>query len=121
MPYSCSGTALRMQLQSLEFRGPDEFEKAFEAATSMGAGALSILATPFIAPNLHRTVALTLQYQLPTMFWMQAFAEAEGPMAYGPSQRELFQRIAALLGKLLKGAKPADLPKELPFTCRPPR
>jgi putative tryptophan/tyrosine transport system substrate-binding protein len=106
---------LGVQLQSLEVRGPDEFERAFDAATQEGAGALSVLATSFIALNMRRIVDLALQHRLPAIFWSQAFAEAGGLMAYGPSRPEAFQRVAALVGKILKGAKPADLPVEQPM------
>jgi putative ABC transport system substrate-binding protein len=106
---------LGVQLQSLEVRDPGEFERAFEAATRDGAGALSILATPFIVQNLDRIVHLALQHRLPAIFWMQQFAEAGGLMAYGPNQRDLLRRAAALAGKILQGAKPADLPVEQPM------
>ena len=106
---------LGVQLQSLEVRDPSEFERAFAAATREGAGALSILATPFIVQNLRRIVNLALQHRLPAIFWMQQFAEAGGLMAYGPSQRDLYRRAAALVGKILQGARPADLPVEQPM------
>jgi putative ABC transport system substrate-binding protein len=106
---------LGVQLQSLEVRDPSEFERAFEAATRDGAGALSIVATPFIVRNLHRIVNLALQHRLPAIFWRQDFAEAGGLMAYGPSRLDLLRRAAALVGKILKGAQPADLPVEQPM------
>jgi putative ABC transport system substrate-binding protein len=106
---------LGVQLQSLEVRGPDEFERAFEAAAREGAGALSILATPFIAQNLRRIVNLALEHRLPAIFWAQRFAEAGGLMAYGPNRRDLYHRAAVLVGKVLQGAKPADLPVEQPM------
>jgi putative tryptophan/tyrosine transport system substrate-binding protein len=106
---------LGVQLQSLEVRGPGEFKNAFEAATREGAGALSVLATPFIVMNLRRIVDLALEHRLPTIFWMQQFTERGGMMAYGPSQQDLYRRAAVLVGKILKGAKPADLPVELPI------
>jgi putative tryptophan/tyrosine transport system substrate-binding protein len=106
---------LGVQLQSLEVRGPEEFEQAFDAATQGDAGALSLLATPFIALNMRRIMDLALQHRLPAIFWSQAFAEAGGLMAYGPSRPEAFQRVAALVGKILKGTKPADLPVEQPM------
>jgi putative tryptophan/tyrosine transport system substrate-binding protein len=108
--------AVGIQLQFLEVRDPGEFERAFEVATRDGAGALSILATPFIVQNLGRIVHLTLEHRLPAIFWMKQFAEAGGLMAYGPSQRDLYRRAAALVGKILQGAKPADLPVEQPTT-----
>jgi putative ABC transport system substrate-binding protein len=106
--------ALGVQLQSLAVRGPSDLERVFKAATREGAGALSILATPFIVQNLRRVVNLALEYRLPAIFWMQQFAEAGGLMAYGPSQRDLFRRAGALVGKILKGSKPDDLPVEQP-------
>jgi len=63
-------------------------------ATQDGAGALSILATPFITQNLRRIVHLTLEHRLPAIFWMKQFAEAGSLMAYGPSQRDLYRRTA---------------------------
>jgi putative ABC transport system substrate-binding protein len=106
---------LGVQLQSLEVRAPSEFERAFAAATRDGAGALSILATPFIVQHLDRIVHLALTHRLPAMFWMQRFAEAGGLMAYGPSTRDVYRRAAALVSKILRGAKPADLPVEQPM------
>jgi putative tryptophan/tyrosine transport system substrate-binding protein len=107
---------LGVQLQALEVRDPGEFEQAFEAATRAGAGALSILATPFIAQHLGRLANLALAHRLPTIFWAKRFAEAGGLMAYGPSRRDGFRRAAALVGKILQGTKPADLPVEQPMT-----
>ena len=107
--------ALRVQLQSLTVQNPGEFEWAFEAATRDGAGALSILATPFIAQNLGRIANLALEHRLPAIFWARSFADAGGLMAYGPSRRDLYHRATALVGKILKGAKPADLPVEQPM------
>ena len=105
---------LGVQLQSLEVRDPSEFERAFAAAKREGAGALSILSTPFIVQNLRHIANLALQHRLPAIFWRPDFAEAGGLMAYGPSQRDLYHRAAALVGKILKGAQPADLPVEQP-------
>jgi putative tryptophan/tyrosine transport system substrate-binding protein len=107
--------ALRVQLQSLTVQNPGEFERAFEAATRDGAGALCILATPFIVQNLGRIVTLALKHRLPAIFWERRFAEAGGLLAYGPSRRDLHHRAAAFVGKILKGAQPADLPVEQPM------
>jgi putative ABC transport system substrate-binding protein len=106
---------LGIQLQFLEVRDPSEFERAFAAATREGAGALSILATPIITQNLRRIANLALQHRLPAIFWRPDFAEAGGLMAYGPSQRDMVRRAAALIGKILQGAQPADLPVEQPM------
>jgi putative tryptophan/tyrosine transport system substrate-binding protein len=96
-------------------RDPGEFERAFAAAARDGAGALSILAAPFIVQNLRRIANLALQHRLPAIFWRPDFAEAGGLIAYGPSQRDLYRRAAALVGKILQGIQPADLPVEQPM------
>jgi putative ABC transport system substrate-binding protein len=107
--------ALGVQLRSLEVRNPGEFERAFEVATRDGVDALSILATPFIALNLGRIVNLALEYRLPAIFWSRRFAEAGGLMAYGPNPQYVMRSAAALVGKILQGAKPADLSVEQPM------
>ena len=106
--------ALGVQLQFVEVLGPDGFESAFNAATREGAGALLLLPAPLFAMNGRRIAALALQSRLPAIFWQRHFAEAGGLMAYGPSIPDMYRRAAALVGKILKGAKPADLPVEQP-------
>jgi putative ABC transport system substrate-binding protein len=106
---------LGVALQSLEVRDPSGFERAFAAAARDGAGALSILATPFIVQHLDRIVQLALTHRLPAMFFLHRFAEAGGLMSYGPSTRDMYRRVAALVDKILQGAKPADLPVEQPM------
>jgi putative ABC transport system substrate-binding protein len=65
--------------------------------------------------NLRRIANLALQHRLPAIFWRPDFAEAGGLVAYGPSQRDLYRRAAALVGKILQGIQPADLPVEQPM------
>ena len=105
---------LGVQLQFLVIRGADEFESAFNAATREGAGALLILPSPLFALNERRIAALTVKRRLPAIFWRRLFAEAGGLMSYGPSLADNWRRAAVLVGKILKGAKPADLPVERP-------
>jgi ABC-type uncharacterized transport system substrate-binding protein len=105
---------LGVQLQFLEIRGADEFESACNAATREGAGALLILPVPLFALNERRIAALAVKSQLPAIFWRRLFAEAGGLMSYGPSLADNWRRAAVLVGKILKGAKPADLPVERP-------
>jgi len=107
--------ALGVKLQSLEVRGPDEFESAFAAATREGAGALLMLPAILFERNERRLAALAVKHRLPAMFWRRHFAEAGGLMAYGPRGSDLWQRAAALVDKILKGAKPGDLPMEQPL------
>jgi putative ABC transport system substrate-binding protein len=105
---------LGVQLQFLEIRGADEFVSACNAATREGAGALLILPASFFALNERRIAALAVESRLPAIFWRRPFAAAGGLMAYGPSLADNFRRAAVLVGKILQGAKPADLPVERP-------
>lgn len=107
--------ALGVQLQFLEVRGPGEFESAFNVATREGAGALLMLPAVLFAVNERRIAALAVKRRLPAIFWRRPFAEAGGLMSYGPSIADNWRRAAALVGKILNGAKPADLPVEQPM------
>jgi putative tryptophan/tyrosine transport system substrate-binding protein len=92
---------------------PEQFEPAFQEMIRQGAGALIIL--PGVSTQrLSRIAALALQYRLPAIHWSEHFADAGGLMAYGPSWPHLWRRAAAQVDKILKGAKPADLPIEQP-------
>ena len=106
---------LGVQLHSLEVSSPDEFEKAFHAATKARAGALLILASPVIVTNLKRIADLAAKSRLPSIFQWTEFTDAGGLMAYGPDRADLFRRAAAYVDKILKGTKPGDLPIEQPI------
>ena len=105
---------LGIQLHSLEVRSPDDFDKAFEDATRARAGALFITADPVIATNLKRIADLAAKSRLPSIFQWSEFADAGGLVAYGPDRADLFRRAATFVDKILKGAKPGDLPVEQP-------
>jgi putative tryptophan/tyrosine transport system substrate-binding protein len=92
---------------------PHQFEPAFKEAIRAGAGALVVKT---LAQHLRHIAALALQHGLPAIYWSQRFAEVGGLMAYGPSEPHLWQRAAAHVDKILKGAKPTDLPVEQPMT-----
>jgi putative ABC transport system substrate-binding protein len=104
--------SLGVELQLLEVRGPGEFENAFETASRQGARALIILPAVLFATHERRLAELAVQHRLPAIFWRRSFAKVGGFMAYGPSSAETVRRAAALVGKILQGAKPADLPVE---------
>jgi len=105
---------LGVQLHSLEVRSPDEFDKAFEDATRVRAGALFILPHPVIGLNLKRIAGLAAKSRLPSIFHVSEFADAGGLLTYGPDRDDLYRRAATFVDKILKGAKPADLPIEQP-------
>jgi putative tryptophan/tyrosine transport system substrate-binding protein len=106
--------ALGVQLQIVEARGPEDFERAFADATRARAAALAVLATPLFDTNRPRLVELALRHRLPTVYPFKSWVEAGGLMSYGPDIRDLFRRAAVYVDKILKGAKPADLPVEQP-------
>ena len=105
---------LGLQLQSLEARSPNDFDKAFEDATKARAGALVILANPVFITNLKRLADLAVKSRLPSILHISEFAEAGGLASYGPDRDDLFRRAATYVDKILKGAKPGDLPIEQP-------
>ena len=106
--------ALGVQLQLLEARGPDEFDGAFAAMTKERVGALLVVADGMFFFHRARLVDLAARGRLPAAYGVRADVEAGGLMSYGPSLRDLWQRAATYVDKILKGAKPADLPIEQP-------
>ncbi len=107
-----AGRALGLQLQVLEARGPSDFETALAAAKKGRAQALNILPSSVFYAHRARIVNLVAKTRLPAMYEHRDFVVAEGLMSYGPSFPELFRRAATYVDKILKGAKPADLPVE---------
>ena len=107
--------ALRLQLQSLEVRGPNDIEPAFQAARRERAGALIVLRDVVVSSQTKRIVELTLKNRLPAIYNDRGFVDAGGLMSYGPNIDDLFHRAGTYVGKILKGTKPADLPVEQPM------
>jgi putative ABC transport system substrate-binding protein len=105
---------LGLSLQSLAVRESGDFPGALQAASAGRAGALIVTAQPFM--NRHRAQILDLvaKHRLPAMYTLRAFVDAGGLMAYGPSLSDLYRRAASYVDKILRGAKPADLPVEQP-------
>jgi len=106
--------ALGLQLQSLEVRSAKDFDGAFEAVLKERAQALTTSASPVISTNQQRIVAFAAKNRLPALYPYSEFIEAGGLMFYGVSFSDLFRRAATYVDKILKGAKPADLPVEQP-------
>lgn len=105
---------LGIQLHSLEVRSSNELDMAFESATRARVGALAILPDPVITTNLERIVALSAKSRLPSIYQWSEFADAGGLVTYGPDRAEQFRRAATYVDRILKGAKPGDLPVEQP-------
>ena len=107
--------ALRMTLQSIEVTRVEDLERALAATTTGRAEALIVPSpNPVAFGNRGRIASFALQHRLPTMFSVKDFAEAGGLLTYGPSPIELWRRAAAYVDKILKGARPGDLPVEQP-------
>ena len=105
---------LGMTLQSVEIRGPDDFDTAFSAMTRERADALIAFSDPLIVLHGRRITDLAAKSRLPAIYASREVVDAGGLMSYGPSISDLFRRAGVYVGKILKGAKPADLPVEQP-------
>jgi putative ABC transport system substrate-binding protein len=106
--------ALGGRLQFVEARGPADFERAFSDMTRARAGALTVLPSGMFSSERRRLVDLAAKNRLPAVFPFREFADAGGLMSYGPNQADLLRRAATYVDKILKGAKPGDLPVEQP-------
>jgi putative tryptophan/tyrosine transport system substrate-binding protein len=103
-----------VQLQHLDVLGPKDIETAFRAATKGRADALLALASPVLNDQRTQIVDLALSSRLPAIYPQTEYVEAGGLMYYGASTSDLFRRAATYVDRILKGAKPADLPVEQP-------
>jgi putative ABC transport system substrate-binding protein len=106
--------SLGVQLQLLEARGPNEFDGAFALMAKERVGALLVLSDAMLNSHRTRLVDLAARSRLPAVYGVRESVEAGGLMAYGPGFLGFFRRSAAYVDKILKGAKPADLPVEQP-------
>ena len=105
---------LGMRLQLLETRSPREIDSAFAAMTKEGASAVVVLVDVLFIDQRTRIAELAVKARLPTMFSQREHVEAGGLMGYGADLQDTFRRAAGYVDKVLKGAKPADLPIEQP-------
>ena len=103
-----------LELQLLEARSVDDFDRAFAAMTTKRASALLVLGDVLFLTHRTRLAELAARSRLPAMYVQREYVEAGGLMSYGPILSELFRRAATYVDKILKGAKPADLPVERP-------
>ena len=103
-----------IQLQVLEVRHRDDLAEAFAAARKSEAQAINIFASPFLSSLSREIIALAAAYRLPSIYQWKEQVEEGGLMSYGPSLVQLWRQAGLIAGKLLKGAKPADMPVEQP-------
>jgi putative tryptophan/tyrosine transport system substrate-binding protein len=112
---SSAAKALSLRILSLEASKADDFEPAFVAMVRERADALSVFADPFLSTHRARLAQLAAKNRLPAMYGNSEYVEAGGLMSYAPSFSDMSRRAATYVDKILKGAKPADLPVEQPM------
>jgi len=106
--------ALALQLQFLEARGPEEFERAFAEMGRGRAGGLTVVTSIMFFSERKRLVELAAKHKLPAVYPWREPVDAGGLLAYGPNLPDIFRRAAAYVDRIVKGAKPADMPVEQP-------
>jgi ABC-type uncharacterized transport system substrate-binding protein len=109
--------SLQIQLHIMEVQVADDLERAFETAANARVGALTLTPDPtgLFDANRERIVALTVKKRLPAIYPFSPWVNAGGLMSYAADQLESYRRAAVYIDKILKGAKPADLPVEQPM------
>jgi ABC-type uncharacterized transport system substrate-binding protein len=105
---------LGVQLQSLDVLGPKDIETAFQAANNQRAEAFIVLAGAILSAQITRILEYVVKSRLPAIYRAPQYVEAGGLMSYGVNLTDLDRRAAIYVDKILKGAKPADLPVEQP-------
>ena len=111
---SLAAQALSLQLHSFEVKTAQGVEKAFADIPKVHSNALLVILSPLVTLHSKRIVELALKQNLPGIYPTRQFVEEGGLMAYGPLIGDLYRRAATYVDKILKGAKPADLPVEQP-------
>jgi putative ABC transport system substrate-binding protein len=109
-----SAQELGLQLHSMEVSSTDKYENAFRDATKAGSAALAVTQSAFTSSTRTQIVELAAKYRLPAIYARRDFVESGGLMSYGSDRGEPYRRAALMIDKILKGAKPADLPVEQP-------
>jgi len=113
--YKAAAQAFKLELRSIEVRGPDpDFAGAFQAAKTARAEALIVVGNPLMGQHEREVFEFTTKNRLPSMTEARHYVEAGGLMSYGANRADLFRRAATYVDKILKGAKPSDLPVMLP-------
>jgi putative ABC transport system substrate-binding protein len=105
---------LSLQLYSMEVSSADKYEDAFKEATKARSAALAVTESPLFVSNPKRITELATKTRLPAIYTRREFVESGGLMSYGSDRAEPYRRAAVMVDKILKGAKPADLPVEQP-------
>ena len=106
-----AAVTLKLKLDEIETqREPKGLEKAFQTAKQKQVDAITTTGTPFFLSERKRLVELAVKYRLPAIYFQKEFVDEGGLMSYGVDYDDLYRRAAVYVDKILKGAKPADLP-----------
>ena len=105
---------LSLQLHSMEVSSADKYQRAFKEATKAGSAALVVAGSPLALSNQKQIANLAEKSRLPAIGGRGDFVASGGLMSYGPERAESYRRTASMIDKILKGAKPADVPVEQP-------
>jgi putative tryptophan/tyrosine transport system substrate-binding protein len=103
-----------LQLHSMEVSSADKFESAFKEAIKAGSAALAVTQNPLVTSNQKQIVALATKSRLPAIYPRGDYVASGGLMSYGADPAEHYRRAAVIVDKILKGAKPTDIPVEQP-------
>src|SRR5215469_1907526 len=106
--------SMRVKLQILEVRRSEDLIVAFETARGAGAEAVNVFASPFLASLYREIIDLASRYRLPAIYQWKEHAEAGGLLSYGPSLARMWWQTGQIVAKVVRGAKPAELPVEQP-------
>jgi putative ABC transport system substrate-binding protein len=112
--YEAGAQALGLQLRYWRLQGPDDIDKPFTAIVGERFGALDVAYVVPTWTHRRKIADLALRHRLPAVYWHRTYAVDGGLISYGEDEREVPRRLALYVDKILRGAKPADLPIEQP-------
>jgi putative tryptophan/tyrosine transport system substrate-binding protein len=110
---------LDLKTRTVEVTDVAEYEGAFRIAKSERAQAIYVLPSPIFNAHRQHLVELAAQYRLPAAYELKEYVEAGGLLSYGPNTSDMYRRAASYVDRILKGAKPGDLPIERPNSSSP--
>ena len=108
--------ALAVRIDAIDARNIEELDTVITALSAKPPDALLVTTDPFLAGRVHEIVTATIQQKLPALFGFREYPQAGGLMSYGANLADMYRRVATYVDRILKGAKPADLPIQLPTT-----
>jgi putative ABC transport system substrate-binding protein len=109
-----AGPALGLRIQSVAVRSATEYDEAFVAIVQEHADGVLVLSTPLFIAGAKRLAELAIMHKIPSLFGPKQHVQVGGLMSYSPDRADLWRRCAIYVDKILKGAKPADLPVQRP-------